>query len=138
MPEITRRDFLKISTAGLLTASGFLGLGTLIRFFSHVTEPASQTDFDLGPASNYPVGSRTMIPDVPALLIHTENGFSALSLICTHLGCTVESKGDGFICPCHGSLYAKDGTVLRGPAVKHLAAMRVEITSDEKLILHTN
>jgi cytochrome b6-f complex iron-sulfur subunit len=137
MPEITRRDFLKLTTTGLLAASGLIGLGGIFRFLSHATEPAPQTEFELGPASNYPVGSRTVISEVPAMLIHTESGFSGLSLVCTHLGCTVESKDGGFACPCHGSLYAKDGSLLRGPATQRLALLPIEITSDEKLILHT-
>ena len=137
MPDLNRRDFLKFSAAGLLTASGLLGLGGLFRFLSAVIEPAPKTEFDLGSASNYPLGSRTVISEVPALLIHAESGFSALSLVCTHLGCTVEEKDDGFACPCHGSLYAKDGRLLRGPAVQRLPILRIEVTGDENLILHT-
>lgn len=137
MSELNRRDFLKIAVTGFLTTSGLLGLGGLFRFLSAVTEPAPKTEFDLGPASNYPLGSRMVVSDVPALLIHTESGFSALSLVCTHLGCTVEAKDDGFACPCHGSLYAKDGSLLYGPAAQHLPILRIEITADEKLILHT-
>ena len=46
----------------------------------------------------------------------------ALSARCTHLGCIVqfnraESSWD---CPCHGSRFAQDGTVLDGPAVDPL------------------
>jgi len=138
MPEINRRDFLKLATAGLLTASGLMGAGALIRFLGHSTGPAPKTEYDLGEASNYPVGARTVIPTIPALIIHDESGFSAISLVCTHLGCTVESKADGFACPCHGSLYAKDGNVVRGPAPKPLRALRVETTANGHLILHTD
>ncbi len=70
MPEPSRRDFLKLTTTALLTLSGLLGLGGLLRFLDFQTEPAPKTDFDLGLASNYPPGSQTVIPDVPALLIH--------------------------------------------------------------------
>jgi Rieske Fe-S protein len=138
MPDFSRRDFLKLATTGLLTASGLLGFGALLRFLGYATAPAPKTEFDLGAMSKYPVGSRTVFPDVPAVLIHTENGFSALSLICTHLGCTVETKSDGFACPCHGSLYSKDGNVLRGPAQKPLRALLVEQKPDGNLILHTD
>jgi cytochrome b6-f complex iron-sulfur subunit len=137
MSDLNRRDFLKLTAACLLTTSGLLGLGGLLRFLGYVTEPAQTTEFDLGLASNYPVGSRTVLSNIPALLIHTESGFSALSLVCSHLGCTVEAKEDGFACPCHGSLYAKDGNLLRGPAVQRLPTLRIEITADENLILHT-
>ncbi len=138
MPDLSRRDFLKLTTNTLLTASGLLGLGALFRFFGYQTEPAPQTEFDLGAASNYPMDSRTLLPNIPALLLHTKDGFSALSLTCTHLGCTVESKENGFTCPCHGSKYDAQGNVLTGPAIKQLSALRVETTSEGKLILHTD
>lgn len=135
MPKIYRRDFLKLSTTGLLTASGLLGLGALFRFMGYESESAAKTEFDLGEASAYPVGSRTIFPDIPAVLIHTESGFKAISLVCTHLGCTVEQEADGFSCPCHGSLYSGEGIVLRGPAQKPLPALRLEQDAEDHLTL---
>jgi Rieske Fe-S protein len=130
MPDLSRRDFLKLARDGLLTLSGLLGLGGLIRFLDYQTEPPAPTEFDLGPASNYPLGSRKVIPDVPALLIHDESGFSALSLVCTHLGCTVETKAEGFACSCHGSRFDPQGEVVRGPADKPLRRLRLETSAD--------
>ncbi|BAZ12183.1 UDP-galactopyranose mutase [Calothrix sp. NIES-4071] len=51
------------------------------------------------------------------------NGSSeAVSLTCTHQGCTVKMAEDGkFHCPCHGAVFAADGTVLKGPAERDLA-----------------
>lgn len=138
MSNLSRRDFLKFTASALLTASGLLGLGALLRFLDFDTEPAPKTKFDLGPASNYPNGSRSLVPDVSAILIHNQNGFSALSLVCTHLGCTVEQKTDGFACSCHGSLYDGNGIVLHGPAQKSLRVLRVEQNADGNLILHTD
>ena len=138
MSKPTRRDFLKLTTTALLTASGLLGLGALFRFLDYQTEPPPKTEFDLGPASKYPLNSRTLLSDVPAVLIHNQAGFSALSLVCTHLGCTVEQNSDGFACPCHGSRYDANGTVQRGPAMKPLRQLRLELKADSTLILHTN
>jgi len=75
---------------------------------------------------------------IPAILIHNEEGFSSLSLTCTHLGCTVEEKDQGFHCPCHGSNFKSDGSVEIGPADQPLQTYRVEKTSDGNLILHLN
>lgn len=138
MQNLSRRDFLKIITTTSLTISGLLGLDALFRFLNYQTQPAPQTEFDLGPAANFPVGSKTLLANIPAFLLHTENGFDALSLICTHLGCTVEQKPDGFTCPCHGSRYDTQGNVLRGPARKSLRALRVEQNPDGNLILYTD
>jgi cytochrome b6-f complex iron-sulfur subunit len=137
-PNLSRRDFLKLTRTVLLSVSGLLGLGGLIRFLSFSSQPAAPTDFNLGLASNFALGSRTVLPEIPALLIHGENGFTALSLVCTHLGCTVENNSDGFACPCHGSRYDLQGKVVRGPASKPLVKLGVVIAPDGNLHVFTS
>jgi glycine/D-amino acid oxidase-like deaminating enzyme/nitrite reductase/ring-hydroxylating ferredoxin subunit len=49
-------------------------------------------------------------------------GWRSLSPVCTHMGChvrwnTAERSWD---CPCHGSRFTPDGTVIHGPAVRDL------------------
>ena len=122
----------------LLAFGGLLGLGGLIRFLSYKTEPPKPTEFDLGLTSNYLPGSTTVLPEIPAVLIRSTTGFSALSLVCTHLGCTVELQPDGFACPCHGSRFDSHGNLIKGPATKPLKPLRVEQTANGKIILHTN
>lgn len=135
MTTISRRDFLNLIRNGFLSISGMLALGGLLRFLSYEANSAPKTKFDLGSAKNYPLGSHTSIPEVPALLIHTEQGFTALSLTCTHLGCTLESKEDGFACPCHGSQFDAEGNVTHGPALKRLTVLRVEQIEGDNLVL---
>lgn len=136
MTDPSRRDFLKLARAGFLWLSGGLALGGLLRFLDYEPNPAPKTEFDLGPADRFPPGSRTLLPDPPAVLLHTESGFSALSLTCTHLGCTVEQTTDGFTCPCHSSRFDTDGKVTHGPASKALHSLRVELSADEHVIVH--
>jgi cytochrome b6-f complex iron-sulfur subunit len=138
MSNLSRRDFLKLTTASLLAVSGLLGLDGLLRFLNYQTEPSPKTEFDLGPAAKYPLGSQTLLADVPAVLIHDASGFSALSLVCTHLGCTVEQTPAGFTCPCHGSRYDEKGRVQRGPAKEPLPQLRIETTPDDHLILYAD
>jgi len=61
--------------------------------------------------------------------------FTALSPICTHRGCTVEIQGARLECPCHGSVYDRDGAVLHGPAERALAQFRTQVTSDGMLVI---
>ena len=137
MSNLSRRDFLKLTRDGFLYLSGALTLGGLLRFLDFSPDPAPKTRFELGPAENYPLNSRTMLEEIPAILQHTESGFSALSLVCTHLGCSVEKEAQGFACPCHGSRFDADGNVMHGPAVKGLSSLSVEMTGDDQLILYT-
>ena len=61
----------------------------------------------------------------------------ALKAECTHLGCLVGPLNPisrRYVCPCHGSEYAADGAVLRGPAPKPLVLARVS-TDDAGHIL---
>jgi len=135
MSIVNRHDFLKIAGQGFLALSGILGFAMLVRFLGYQSETDTQTEFDLGLASNFPVGSRTHLPNVPAMLIHNETGFSALSLTCTHLGCALEQDNDNYSCPCHESHFDESGSVLQGPATKGLPHLKVEQNDQGHLIL---
>ncbi|WP_311380807.1 FAD-dependent oxidoreductase [Arthrobacter sp. ISL-28] len=59
----------------------------------------------------------------PTAVYTDPNGnVQAFSAICTHLGCTVGFNTDdvSWDCPCHGSRFAADGTVIQGPATRNL------------------
>jgi cytochrome b6-f complex iron-sulfur subunit len=135
--SISRAGFLSFVGKSLLTMCGLLGLGGLVEFLSFQPDPAPPTQFDLGAASNYPPGSHTMIPEARAVLMHDGSGFMALSLLCPHLGCTLGQTPDGYACPCHGSRFTPDGSLRNGPANQPMRGLKVEETSDGRLILHT-
>jgi len=59
-------------------------------------------------------------------LVREEGRIHALSLVCTHLGCTVNVLPQGITCPCHGSEFTSTGTVVKGPATEPLPHLRVE------------
>ncbi|MFI5176641.1 MAG: ubiquinol-cytochrome c reductase iron-sulfur subunit, partial [Terriglobia bacterium] len=50
------------------------------------------------------------------------------SATCPHLGCTVNAASNGFMCPCHGSAWTRDGQRLGGPTLRGLDTLdhRVE------------
>jgi cytochrome b6-f complex iron-sulfur subunit len=137
MSDLSRRDFLKLARDGFLYLSGALAFVGFLRFLDYDPNPAQKTQFDLGLAEKYPLGSRTILAEIPAILIHTEQRFSARSLVCTHLGCTLEPDADGFACPCHNSRFDADGKVTHGPATKYLQSLRVEVTAENNLKVFT-
>jgi Rieske Fe-S protein len=61
----------------------------------------------------------------------------ALSATCTHLGCQVQwdVKGKKFRCPCHGGVYAADGSVLEGPPPRPLDAIEARINPADTSVL---
>jgi len=58
----------------------------------------------------------------------------ALSTICTHKGCEVRVLPDAFQCPCHGSEYRVDGTLVDGPASQPLQRFAVDETPEAIII----
>jgi len=136
MPQLTRRNSLKLLVNALLGTSGILGLAGLARYFSFQADPPPPKQFDIGRATSYPLGTTTMLPQIPAALRHNSKGFIAISMKCTHLGCTVDKPGESFVCPCHGSRFDENGKLTRGPATRDLPSLRVEQNEDGNLIVY--
>jgi len=50
-----------------------------------------------------------------------DGAYQAFSGVCTHMGCIVSPAAYGFLCPCHGSTYDREGQNTGGPARRPLA-----------------
>ena len=55
--------------------------------------------------------------------------------LCTHLGCIPTREADGWLCPCHGSVYDNSGRILKGPAPRNLDLPPYEINGDKTLLI---
>lgn len=65
----------------------------------------------------------------------------AFSAVCPHLGCEVEwnDSDNTWDCPCHGSRFGRDGSLMQGPAKRGLDPLEVTIERDEiNLVLGTD
>ena len=129
---LSRRAALKLS----LAASGVLVAGGLVEYLQYSEGAAASTTFELDRPETYAIGSATHLAQAGAWLLRDTRGLYAMSTRCPHLGCTVERQADGFACPCHGSQFAPDGQVRRGPATRPLAYLKLTLNANGRLALH--
>ncbi|ADD68560.1 Rieske (2Fe-2S) iron-sulfur domain protein [Denitrovibrio acetiphilus DSM 12809] len=113
--KFSRRSFLKTTGAFLV---GLTGITLLCKYMS----PPIEENSILAEAniSDIPEGGALIFQDKQLALLRTKETITAISLSCTHLGCTVSLSDDKFACPCHGSIFSLTGEVLKGPAQKRL------------------
>ncbi|MFN8257055.1 MAG: Rieske (2Fe-2S) protein [Bacteroidales bacterium] len=122
-----RRNFFKKAwkILGLIAAAEFSFL--TINMFKNGKE-SSDKNLNaslkvIGNVEDFPVNSVTTDRVNKLYLIRENDGaFLALSLICSHLGCTVvwNEIDKKFVCPCHSSMFDKHGDVLNSPAPRPL------------------
>ena len=134
-----RRRFLNYTGwLGILGSLAVSLLGFLRFLFPRVLfEPPTQ--FKAGLPADYAVGAvdTRFVASQRGWIIREENGFYALSAICTHLGCTpawlaTENK---FKCPCHGSGFRRTGVNFEGPAPRPLERVRIALADDGQLLI---
>jgi Rieske Fe-S protein len=82
-----------------------------------------------------PGGGALVFRESKIAVISAGRGIEALSLACTHLGCTLNATPKGFTCPCHGSVFNTSGKVLRGPADRPLPRLAVEERGDHIVVM---
>jgi cytochrome b6-f complex iron-sulfur subunit len=114
----SRRQF--ITTLALLLASG----GLLLRYLTPRSNSKRQVLVSCASA-DVPHNGALVFQNERLALLRDDRGLYALSLICTHLGCTVIVSAHELSCPCHGSLFDRQGRVLKGPADRPLGRLQV-------------
>jgi len=62
-------------------------------------------------------GNLVAISSDRALIRTSATTFEAFSRVCTHQGCITDIQNNRFECPCHGSIFSNDGSVVRGPNI---------------------
>ncbi len=148
-PSMSRRQLLNFLTGAVVATAAGATLYPLGKYFlppAETTEGGGILAKDiLGnpiPASQIlaePPGTRALVAGLagePTYLTIQENGsLSPIGIVdnCTHLGCTFPWNGvdQQFQCPCHGSRYDSDGSVLRGPAPLPLRLVHVAVKENQ-------
>lgn len=125
-PEpMSRRDFLGLASLWTaFAAMGFAAIG-MLRLPKAAVLSSPSKKFKVALPESLATGQAFIPPGRSVALYRSGDGVCAVSLVCTHLGCIVKNTGDGFECPCHGSQFAANGSVKKGPAPRALAWHKV-------------
>ncbi|MBE9203960.1 cytochrome b6-f complex iron-sulfur subunit [Synechocystis salina LEGE 06099] len=152
-PSFSRRQLLNFLTGTTVAVTASAGLYTVGKF---LVPPAEKTGAGGGiiakdvlgnaiPASQILAeapGTRALVAglagDPTYLIVKEDSSLDSIGIVdvCTHLGCTFpwNSNDQEFQCPCHGSRYHPDGSVVRGPAPLPLKIVQVAVVDDHILI----
>lgn len=136
MNGMSRREMLGslwFSIIGLLACQIF-GMGV---YFSMPRLRTGQYGgmIEIGPVTELPAVHDPPVnfPRGKFWLVRTDSGLSALYKACTHLDCLFNwnPQEEAFVCPCHGSRFARDGRLLSGPATRSLDRFVVQIVAPD-------
>ncbi len=137
-PRVQRRTFLSLSLgwcSAIFAAAASAAAAGRFLVPNVLYEPSSR--FKALKPDDYPEGP-TFLPDLRVFLFRKGNSFRAASAVCTHLGCTVNLAANGFHCPCHGSVFGQNGTVISGPAPSALPWFELTLSRDGHLVIDTS
>jgi cytochrome b6-f complex iron-sulfur subunit len=152
-PSLSRRQLLNFLTGASVAATAGSALYVASKFFIAPPETTTSGGAILAkdilghpiPAAQIlaePPGTRALIAGLAGeptyLIVKEDNTLDTIGIVnnCTHLGCTFPWNpiDEQFQCPCHGSRYAADGTVVRGPAPLPLKIVQVALMDKSILI----
>lgn len=150
---ITRRQFLeRMSIALTAWGAAIVGIPVIGFVLSPLIQKPPQLWRAVGAADSFTVGQTVQVAFLDpsplpwagvsaqtAAWLRRENAaeFVAFAVNCTHLGCPVRwlRDADLFMCPCHGGVYYKDGTVAAGPPPRPLVRFDVRVQNGQVEIL---
>lgn len=137
----SRREALLVAT-GAAAGSMLAGCGGTMSSSQCMGEPPS-TALIVTPTEQATLDADkvTQVGVTYAFVTKDAKGYMALDTRCQHAGCltALAKTKDGFICGCHGSSYALDGSVKTGPATKPLPVLSMcRRLSDNALAIDLN
>ena len=60
-------------------------------------------------------------------LVRVGDGVRAYSVVCPHLGCSINVASGGFECPCHDSSFDATGKKLTGPSPRDMDTLETRV-----------
>ena len=134
-PEpISRRDLLGLSSLWMTAGSLLFALVGALRLPRAAVLDSPSRRLRLSLPEALAAGAAFVPPGRSMAVFRDEGGVFAISTVCTHLGCIVKPTAEGFECPCHGSRFAADGSVTRGPAPQPLRWLKVSASGEQWVV----
>ena len=129
-----RRDFLGAAAIGSAVAAlGVAAIGAA-RLPMPSVFPEANTRVKLGPPAQFSDVAATAVPEHRLWVLSDAGGLYAMSAVCTHLACIVQSQDEaGYFCPCHGSRFDHNGKPTAGPAPGPLHYLKLSLSADGQL-----
>ena len=122
---VPRRDFLGLAAIAATAMAFFVSILGMLKLPKAAVLASPAKKFNVSLPDGLADGEAFVPPGRSAAVFRDSEGVYAISIVCTHLGCIVNATPEGFACPCHGSGFAKDGAVTKGPAPKPLPWLKV-------------
>lgn len=129
----TRRRMLFWLSSATLAGSALVSAISNLVFMRPRVTYGQPSRFSIGKPEEFPLGTRISMNLEHICIVREDAGLAAISIKCTHLGCTVGLSDTGFACPCHGSRFDQDGNVIGGPAPTHLPWFKVSLAPNGDL-----
>jgi len=89
-----------------------------------------------GNVKDVPVGTFRVMGEI--VIARDGGGLYAMSAVCTHAGCPTRTTSAGLFCPCHGSIFDRDGQVTRGPARAPLPHFQIDLGADGSITVQAS
>jgi cytochrome b6-f complex iron-sulfur subunit len=135
---VGRRRMLTLTSLVGLAGAGLMASFSNLLFFRPRVTYGEPSRFKIGRPATLPLGTRLPLAAQRVTILRTQLGMAAISTTCTHLGCVVTTTDVGFDCPCHGSRFDPEGTVLGGPAPTPLPWFRLALTPNGEVEVDTS
>ena len=135
---VSRRGLIKyvlLAFSALATAGGVLTPIIAYLWPPKQASAAGGGRVQIAATEDLPVGKGEVysVNNKPVIVIHTAEGYRALSAICTHLGCILfwNEQREVIACPCHEAYFSTNGAVISGPPTSVLEEYRLVVEGDQ-------
>ena len=139
--KMNRKSFLTTLSVGWVAFAAATGgfLTVLVRYlFPNVLFEPPQS-FKIGFPEDFEPGKVDLRfkKEYNVWIVRDDEKITALSTVCTHLGCTPnwQETDRKFKCPCHGSGFRSTGINIEGPAPRPLERFKIGLANDGQIVV---